>query len=308
MELTAPKPEIVFDPEVRMARLNALRNSFGLPPATDQTLDPDAASKPSIGIEIEITWDQTFNSMRDRWLGAPVRPLQYSKQSPTRKEWAKQYNQNDRVLRPVLQAITPVIPRVGFDAYWEFSFDPTKDIAVTAAELELLYEPGIRYKNRPPLETGLLHEGIPYATHMTIAGIDNDRDAFTILCALEQAGGSSPERIDAAITSDKGSWARKGSGGLLKRDPKELQGDDTAAYEFRTLICTSAQQMTDLLHLGQDLAYTCQTNPDEWRDIQRTVEARLKEANLPLTPWEKPRENVDVWRKYGREVLNAAVR
>ena len=38
------------------------------------------------------------------------------------------------------------------------------------------------------------------------------------------------------------------------------------------------------------------------------VEERLKEAGLPLTPWEKPRENVDIWRKYGREVLNASAR
>ena len=69
MEHPATKPEIIFNPEARMARLNALRERFGLPPATDHALDPDAASKPSIGIEIEITWDQTFNNMRERWLG-----------------------------------------------------------------------------------------------------------------------------------------------------------------------------------------------------------------------------------------------
>lgn len=297
MHRLLPSPETVFDPEVRLERLSKLRANLGLS-ATHYSVEPVMSDLPSIGIEIETTWDQIMSDMHEEWLNSDTRPSQLHEHSLDYVQWAKRYNNNDRILKPLLQSITPVIPRVGFDAYWEFSFNPTKSITPLAAELAMLYESGIRRTRNRPLTTGLLSEGIPYATHMTIAGITNDRDAFTILCNLEQAGGSSPERIEKAMSSKKGSWAQKGYGGLRRREAYELQGADTSAYEFRTLICTSAEQMTRLLHLGQKLAHTCLTNPTEWRDIQLKTEDTLRTNGLPLSAWGHPNQQPEIWNTY----------
>lgn len=293
MPLQKIESDALFDTRARLTHLNMLRSELELEPVLIPEQTTEVSLNPTIGIEIEMTWAQAFRNMQARWLHSVDRPTDHKKQSDTYKKFAKQYNQNDRLLKPILQTITPVIPRVGFDAYWEFSFRPVKDTLVADQELSMLYEASV------------LFDDITYPTHMTIAGIESERDASTILTLLEQAGGTTPERLEAAVTSKEGSWARKGRGGHRHRAQSELEGDDTTAYEFRTLITTSPEQMSRLLQLGQELAHTCLNHKSAWRNIQADTERRLEAHGLPLKVWESPRESPELWKKYGETLLTS---
>jgi len=295
MALEQLHPDLLFDTTARLTHLNGLRSALDLPslPIPESRIFEE--DRPTIGIEIEMTWVQAFRSMQERWLDSPDRPGDHSKDSPLYQAFADAYNDNDSRLLPILEKIRPVIPRVGTDAYWEFSFRPTKDASITSAELATLYEAGILFKD------------IQYATHMTLAGITNDRDASTILCMLEQAGGTTLKRLESVHTSQKGGWARKLSpGGFRRRPGYELEGNDEIAYEFRTLVTTSPEQMSRLLRLGQKLASICLHDEDTWHTIQAKTEHSLKERGLPLRVWHSPKENPEIWRRYGETLLNAA--
>lgn len=282
----------IFDAPTRLARVDRLRASLGLTTLSLMPSSEGSAELPSVGIEIEMTWRQAFQDMHTRWLNAPDSPRDYDMDSDIYREFAETYERNDARLLPILRSITPVVPRVGCDAYWEFSFYPTKDPVVTDAELSTLYDAGLLFKD------------IPYATHMTLANIPTDRDAATILCLLEQADGTTPQRIEAARTSHKGSWAQKGTGGFRKRHTYELKGNDTTAYEFRTLITTSPEQIGRLIRLGQELAHTCLYHPTAWQTMRSGVEASLKAHGLPLKPWSSPRHDPEIWRQYSEYFLN----
>lgn len=289
------KTDKLFDTPARFERLNEVRQHLALDPLVTPAAPDSIMNLPTAGIEIEMTWDQAFRDMQERWLHSPDRPMEYSPRTDTYKDFKQNYRRNNRRLQPILKSITPAIPRVGLDSYWEFSFDPTKDSAVANAELSTLYEAEI------------LFDDITYPTHMTIAGIPTDRDAAAILCLLEQYGGTTPERIESAEKSKKGSWARKGQGGLLRRTPEELKGGlDTTAYEFRTLVTTSPEQMDRLFRFGQELAHLCLNKPDLWKQTRGRVEDKLRNSGLPVEFWQSPRENPDVWRKYGQLILEKA--
>jgi|GEM_PF-1369226 len=291
MSLERLSPDQLFDTPTRLAHVNKLREDLQLPEYITSTPTQDTRQRPTAGIEIEMSWRQAFEDMHERWLYSSDSPRDYDMDSEEYREFYKGYKRNDHRLRPLLQTITPVIPRVGFDAYWEFSFRPTKDATVADAELSTLYDAGI------------LFEDIPYPTHMTIANIPSDRDASAILCLLEQAGGTTPKRIDAARTAMKGSWAQKGLGGQRKRTADELEGKDTSAYEFRTLVTTSPEQMHKLFQLGQELAHTCLTHPLAWRHTRDTVEDSLRSQGLPLKLWDAPKEDAAPWQTYSEHFL-----
>lgn len=279
----------VFKPERRFEQITKLRKSLGLEPLDEysfgQGVEVDRHAT-TIGIEIEMSWDQAFPQLGAEWQEKEQRPETLPRSSPAFKDFSRKYNKHDQKLRPLLREIEQVIPRVGVDAYWEFSFLPSKHIGVTLAELQTLYDAQI------------LRDGVSYATHMTVAGIDNDRDAFAFLCGLEISGGSDDERILRAITSKKGSWARKGFSGLLKRRPEELMGTDTEGYEFRTLVASSMDQMTSLFLTARDLGEMYQQNPNEWKKYRAHIESILKEKGLDLSPWPAPRTNQVPWMTY----------
>ncbi|MBQ69303.1 hypothetical protein CL689_04505 [Candidatus Saccharibacteria bacterium] len=292
MERNSPKYGDVFNDSLRFDRLNGLRAALGLDDlAADSTNDDTFSQQPSIGIEIEMTWDQALEDLRPQWLGSDIRPSHYPKDSAEYKEFTRRYNKNDKRLRPILEAVSRVIPRVGFDAYWEFSFNPTKNRRVLEAELTTLYEAGI------------LCEGIPYATHVTIADIYSERDAYAVLCALEQSGGSSARRIESPLTSVKGGWSQKGKGGLLQRMGSELAGSDITAFEFRTLTTTSPQQLSGVLELGQRLVSLQSQDKSAWLLERQRIEDSLIEQGLPLRPWDSPQRDAATWRKYGATLL-----
>lgn len=286
--------DAIFDSSLRIRRLNALRSQLHLSETSLSLLDEGSVHSPTIGIEIEMTWDQALTDLRERWLGSADRPKDYEKSSPTYQQFSKLYHKNHHRLLPQLNLVSKVIPRVGFDAYWEFSFLPTRDIRVATAELHTLYDAGI------------LAEGIPYATHMTIASLPSMIDAQLIAYLLEQAGGSTQERIETAITSKKGSWAQKGQGGVRKRYAHELIGADTVAYEIRTLVCSSTEQTGSIIQLGQQLGRRAIINPEEWVATKQSVFERLKAQDLPLTEWGSPKTHSDLWRKYGKQLLASA--
>ena len=291
LELRPLTDKEIFTPSIRIERLNILRSHLGLSALSLNSVDNNFVFEqntqpPSVGIEIEMTWTQAFEDMQGRWLESTDRPRDYLKTSPTFKEFSRQYNRNDRNLRPTLEAISSIIPRVGFIPYWEFSFLPTKDTSVIDAEVSTLYEAGI------------LFEDIPYATHMTIANIPTKRDAYAILCALEQSGGSSADRLLLPSSSTREAWSSKGTGGLLKRAPDELKGPDTKAYELRTLITTSPEQSKRVLRLGQDLAHLSLNQPKQWLLRRDKIEKSITKLGLPIADWQSPGENAEVWRKY----------
>jgi len=280
----------VFDTIKRFEQIQSLRTNLGLDPLpiVSYGSEIDLSTSPTIGIEIEMSWMQAFPEMGARWNESSVRPHQLHTYTPEYKAFQNEYNQNDRALRPVLEEIQKVIPRVGKDAYWEFSFLPSKHIGVSIAELQTLYDASI------------LNDETKYATHMTVSEIDNDRDAFAFLCGLELSGGSSTERIESAISSTKGSWSRKGKGGLLKRQPGELMGDDTDAYEFRTLVVTSSSQMTSLFHTAYQLANMMKNDKEEWLRYRNHIESYIKDNDLLLEIWGKPTIDSAQWQKYGK--------
>jgi len=279
----------IFNVEKRFSQVSRLRQSLNLPRinAAEYLGTPEQfANNPTMGIEIEMSWTQVFPELAAQWEDQDVRPSQLDKDSREYKLFSKSYNKLDKNLKPILEEIENVIPRVGRDAYWEFSFLPSKHIGVTMAELQTLYDARI------------LREGVPYATHMTVATIDNDRDAFAFLCGLELSGGSTPDRIKSAVTSSRGSWARKGKGGLMKRQPYELIGKDTEGYEFRTLVASSMQQMSSLLLTARDLATMYGQDPVAWKQYRSYIESFLKDNDLELMSWENIKFTQAPWLKY----------
>ncbi|HEY8886328.1 MAG TPA: hypothetical protein VIM31_02385 [Candidatus Microsaccharimonas sp.] len=279
----------VFNVEKRFSQVSRLRQSLGLQPIDTAAYLGSATQfthAPTIGIEIEMSWMQVFPELAAPWEAEGVRPSQLDHSSPEYKQFSKIYDRLDRKLKPTLEEIQNVIPRVGRDAYWEFSFLPSKHIGITMAELQTLYDASI------------LRDDVPYATHMTVATIDNDRDAFAFLCGLELSGGSTAKRIETAIQSQKGSWARKGTGGLLKRQPFELMGSDKDGYEFRTLVASSAQQMSSLLLTASHLAKMYQEDPTSWKKYRSHIESHLRSNGLNLSPWGRPQSNQVPWLKY----------
>jgi len=290
MTLERLRDDSLFDTPARFTHLNKLRSQLGLS-ALSLPVDSANSTAATAGIEIEMTWRQAFKDMHDPWLNSDIVPrYDLDINSTEYRAFHLDYTRNYTQLVPRLHSITPVIPRVGDDSFWEFSFRPTKDPAVANAELTTLYDADI------------LFEDIPYPTHMTLAGIPSIRDAAAILCRLEQEGGTTPERLASPEHSKKGTWMQKGMGGIRKRYATELEGSDTVAYEFRTLVTTSPEQMDRVFRLGQALAYTCLHDPDEWKKERGAIEASLVAQGLPLRMWGHPNREPLVWKAY-RETL-----
>lgn len=289
MDYDPKRIERCFDTSYRMRRLNELRVECGLTPKDIDS--DDTMKKPSVGIEIEMTWRQAFQDMQD-WKGATTRPKDLDPESPRYKDFAERYDANDRQLRPLLEHVEQVIPRVGRDAYWEFSFLPVYDPTLLSLEVETLFE------------LGILHKHEEYATHLTVAGVDNDRDAFAIMVACEMAGGTTPERLQAPLRTQAGAWSRRHDvvGGLRRRAHHELYGEATCGYELRTLVTKSPHQITEVVRLAQELAYMMQCDPESWLHVRGEIEARLTDSHLPLSSWDNPKNQPDIWQKYSQLV------
>jgi hypothetical protein len=270
--------ENVFNDAERFAAADRMRGELGLE-IVEPAVHPESPS--TIGIEIEMTWRHAFPDIAAEWPS----PSTMEKDSDEYRAFVLAYDAAHTKLSPTLEHIKNVIPRVGSDAYWEFSFFPSKNINVTSAELGILYD------------AGLLKDGEDYSLHMTVADIATDRDAFTFLCGLEQMGGTTPTRLLEAAESKKGAWARKGTGGLLRRRSNELIGDDAVGYEFRTLVARSEEQVNTLLASAAMSAQLFH-DPSLWRDYRYMIESRLRRNGLELKPWGKPKENPDPWVRY----------
>jgi hypothetical protein len=296
MTLERLSDDNLFNTPTRFRQINALRETFSLDPLEMPTT-PSNPNTPTAGLEIEMTWRQAFKDMHDPWLHSDISPkYDLDIDSAEYRAFHMDYMRNSARLLPILHSLTPVIPRVGNDAFWEFSFDPVKDPSVAHAELKTLYDADI------------LFEDIPYPTHMTIAGISSNRDAASILCLLEQAGGTTSKRLEAPLHSKihprHGAWMQKGNGGLRKRYEHELVGDDMTAYEFRTLVTTSPEQMNRIFRLGQELAHTCLHHPLEWKKTRDKVEASLVAHGLPLRMWGPPTHEPLVWDSYRENLIS----
>ena len=275
----ATKHGEVFDESTRFAAITRLRQELSLPAVSI----PERNISPlTLGIEIEMTWRHVFPDIAAQWPS----PSELSTDSASYAGFSRAYDAHDRALKPTLEHIQTVIPRVGNDAYWEFSFLPAKNLAITGTEIDLLYDADI------------LRDGNQYSLHMTVAGIDNTRDAYAFLCALEQSGGTTADRVIEPARSLRGTWARKGVGGLVKRSSYELMGEDQTGYELRTLCATSQEQLHSTLTTAADLAHLYHHDYETWKVYRGTIEYQLSEQGLELAPWDHPKRNEAPWLKY----------
>jgi len=281
MEQVSPySPERkAFDSSYRLRRINNLRRVWEMP---DLVIDIDElAEGPAVGIEIEVTWPQAFPAMREQWHGSAIRPRDLDPESDEYRTFSKQYDENDRRIMPLLRQAENVIPRVGRDAYWEFSFLPTKHAELLLAEVQTLYQKGI------------LEEGQSYATHLTLSGINKDSDAAALLLMLEKMGGTNLDRLTKMT-----GWSRKGMGGVHRRNPNELLGNDTCAYELRTLVATSLERLSDIVVVAQQLGMMIRDDPVAWGEIKASIRDEVERAGLPWKGWPSPDEDVELWQQY----------
>lgn len=279
---------LAFDATDRLRRINELRRLWGLE-EKDYAMSSGTEQK-TVGIEIEMTWPQAFPDMAE-WRQSDVRPRDLPRDSDAYARFSADYDRNDQYLRPKLEQLKPLIPRVGRDAYWEFSFRPTQDPAALMGEVDLLYDEGI------------LHRGIEYATHLTLAGPYSSRDAHAILYLLEQQGGSTVDRLTRTT-----GWSCKGVGGFRRRSSHELVGSDRSAIEFRSLVALGPEQIASMVRLAQTLGAIITEDPERWEQIRTQVISELRELELPLREWGRPSVEPGLWEKYAGNLGKSAIR
>jgi hypothetical protein len=279
----------VFDDTLRMKRLNGLRHRLGLAAFEDIVQsEPDV---PSLGIEIELTWDQAIPELREQWLGNSLRPASLNPHSRQYKEFRKLYAQGHRRIQQQYRKIKDVFPQVSEDAYKEFSFNPSRNVRVIASEVETLYDMDI------------LTEGTEYSTHLTISDVTSDYDAYALLCLLEMNGGTTVNRITAPSRSRTGSWAQKGAGGILKRRPEELIGGTQIAYELRSLVTTDPEQLASVLETAQNTVVDQNHHREKWELQRRAIKKSFEAAGLIWTDWDDPRQPSEIWNGYAASGL-----
>lgn len=291
MERDTNRIDRCFDPEYRLGRLNQLRVELGLSPLS---IEFEAPQGVSVGIEIEMMWWQAFEDM-SHWGDSQLRPRDLDQSSEEYKQFAADYDRNEQQILPLLQEIEAVIPRVGNDAYWEFSFLPTRHPEVLKAELDTLFE------------LGVLRTDQDYATHLTVAGVHNRRDAFMLLTAAELAGGTTSDRLLLPTRQVGGAWSRRydTTGGMRHRAAHELYGPGSSGYEFRTLTTSSAEQIHQVIRVVQELATSSLYHEARWLEQRRILEKVLVDNNLPLSDWPHPQDDPTYWQRYAELIRQA---
>ena len=281
-----PESEL-FDSHTREESIHWLRKTLALPPKLTET-DPALVSPLTVGIEVEETWRQALPALGAQWPAERGSPRNVLNAEELAAFYAA-YNLEDAAVQPILSSIMPAIPSPSFDSYWEFSFYPSKDLNYTKMEVDSLYD------------AELLRDIHEYPLHMTVAGIQNDRDAFTFVSALEMSGGTTKERLACAAIARAGAWAQKSIGGIRRRRSDELSGSDTTGYELRTLCASSQEQLARTLAKAAELA-TLYTSSD-WHEFQVEIEQQQRSAGLQLVPWPKPREDAVMWERYAGQLI-----
>lgn len=273
----------VFDDYARETSVAHLRHALDLPPKPIEHNDA-LVSPMTIGIEIEENWRQALPELGEKWAGRKPLSLRYLMERPA---FTREYREADEAMRARLSLIAGSIPASN-DSYHEFSFYPAKNLNFTKAEIDALYE------------AELLRNGQTYALHMTVGGIDQDYDAYTFLSAQELSGASTPARILGATTARQGSWSQKGIGGIKIRQPHELLGGDTRGHEFRSLCVTSHEQLVRTLGNAVRLAQLYTGPTAEWQALRHSTMDTLRDAGLPLAPWNNPKIAPKLWERYAR--------
>ncbi len=280
----------IFDPFAREQSITWLRETLDLNP-TPIERDPSLLSPLTTGIEIEQTWRQALPVLGEEWSNREGSPRNILN-SDAWDVFTKAYNEEDARVRSVLESITPAIPSPSFDAYWEFSLYPSKDLNYTKMETDSLFE------------AGLLRDGFEYPLHMTVAGLSTERDAFAYASALEMSGATTPSRLARAAIAKSGAWAQKSTGGIRKRRADELSGADTTGYEIRTLCITSQEQLTRTL--GNAAHIATMYHSGDWGEFVKDIEGRQKAAGLALAPWPRPKADNTPWATYASLITTNA--
>lgn len=281
-------PEEVFDGVLRLRRNNQMRQQLGLEPNATELI---GARLPSVGIEIEMAWHQALPELAAKWPNPSDRVKDST--SAGHAEFLEDYARADRTMKEMLAITMPYIPSSP-DAYWEFAFMPSEDSDVIAAEVKTLYDAEI------------LRLGTEYATHLTITGLKKYEDAHIILWELEHNGGSSAARIEQAIHDPVGSWSVKSRGGVRRRWPRGMVGKpEGKAYELRSLITTSPEQIAYVMRTAQLLVQEAVQEPGVWEERRQAVKAECLKLGLEWGPWQKPKNAPEFWGRYALAIAES---
>lgn len=182
--------------------LNNLHTRFNISPINinhQDCFEKKIISICPIGIEIEVKWRDYFPELFDKYL----KNTNFKDLSDVEKENLTQecYILEDKLL-PVLNKVTECGIEKGADKYWEFAFPPTSNINHTVEQIRILNK------------INAIPEG-KHSLHLTIGGINNNRDTYYLLLLLEVLF-CDKERLQSAFHKDNkqlsSTWARKGMG------------------------------------------------------------------------------------------------
>jgi hypothetical protein len=240
-----------------------------------------------VGIEIEVPWKAYFPKLHREFLGEgrTYTDLSWFQKRALTSACRKE----EETLLPRLRQ-TEVCGIVrGKDPYWEFVLPAVGQLGITYQLLEAL------------VCADVLPWG-PYSLHLTVSGPLSQARAFVILFLLE-ALYVRPVRIQSSLVG-RGTWSRKGKGGIFRKERHKLQHGSPSAYELRSL--ELPETLSECRTLFRDFArlahLLCDMDSPGARHCVREVRELLASHDLPFSEWGNVKEEQRLWEKYWKSL------
>lgn len=246
----------------------------------------------TIGVEVEVRWRSYFPELWKNHLEGKV----YSELSYDEKELlTKLCDAEEAILLPKLKATERLgIPK-GKDKYYEFALEPAHHPSVIWYELELLKA------------ANLIPDNMKHSLHITLGGMEANKDAYLMLMCLELLGYSSTERLCSAAVTDKAVlWGRRGRAGIRERESYQMKLGKTTGIELRTLeLPTDQKEIEYLLFITWMMANYIK-NKDRypaWNNVVLELEGIAENNNIDISKnWGRPYENPEVWIDFANKI------
>lgn len=208
------------------ATICALEKAFGLG-ARGHCEIPGGVS---IGLEIEVPWSSYFPQLWEKY-GLSGRRVADLEAEELARLGADCSELEASLLPRLRKTIECGVPRGG-DRYWEFSFEPAKDVGLLARQVEALGE------------AGLLPRDKAHSLHATVGGLAPNPSLYYLAMMLELEF-VEPARMGSGIAQTKraihSGWARKGRAGIFRKGPEDLAGGERVGSELRMLQLPKSQ-------------------------------------------------------------------
>ncbi len=234
-------------------------------------------SKYTIGAEIEVKFKYYFPEIFQEYF-KDKNWFSYSDEE--KKIITDKIDEEEKVIRPLLEATVEAgIPK-GLDKYWEFSFNPVNNMTLLYYQIELL-------------KLGNLIPKGEHSFHLTIGGIKPNKNMYHILMILQLLF-MKKERILSGYNFEKHlntTWAKKGRAGILIKNHNDLINAEDGT-EFRTLCIYDDTDVYFLLKTLHNLLN------NKFDSLISKVITNMSEYNLPDKNWENIHKNVDLWKRY----------